>query len=80
MTKPNLYPLAKNLVWSLCSHKGEIKKTEVIKMAKTVKNTKRKLWIEKTKANVGSIVGYTILIVFSISLLVVAFLSISNLS
>ena len=49
-------------------------------MAKTVNNTKRKVWIEKTIANAGSILGYTLLIVFAISLLVVIFLSIVNLS
>ena len=49
-------------------------------MAKTVNGTKRKMWIEKTIVNAGSILGYTLLIVFAISLLVVVFLSISNLS
>ncbi len=49
-------------------------------MAKTVNSTKRKMRIEKAIANAGSIVGYTILLVFSISLLVVALLSIANLS
>ncbi|OLS32287.1 MAG: hypothetical protein HeimAB125_10540 [Candidatus Heimdallarchaeota archaeon AB_125] len=49
-------------------------------MAKTVSSTKRKMWIEKTIANAGSILGYTLLIVFAISLLVVIFLSIVNLS
>ena len=49
-------------------------------MAKHVTNTKRRIWIEKTKTNMVSVIGYTILVVFTISLLVVALLSIANLS
>jgi len=49
-------------------------------MAKNMNNTKRKMWIEKTKTNTGTLLGYTILIVFSVTLFVVAFLSLANLS
>lgn len=49
-------------------------------MAKNVNNTRRKMWIEKTRTNVGALLGYTILIVFSVALFVVAFLSLANLS
>ncbi|MCG3257734.1 MAG: hypothetical protein KAU62_16640 [Candidatus Heimdallarchaeota archaeon] len=49
-------------------------------MAKNVNNTRRKVWIEKTRTNAGTLLGYTILIVFSVALFVVAFLSLANLS
>ena len=49
-------------------------------MAKNMNNTRRKMWIEKTRTNVGTLLGYTILTVFSVALLVIAFLSLANLS
>lgn len=49
-------------------------------MTKNVNSTRRKMWKEKTRTNAGTLLGYTILIVFSVALFVVAFLSLANLT